>query len=165
MTNDKIHADPRSLVPRVARLKAEGRTIVFGNGCFELLHVGHLRYLEGAKALGDVLVIAVNTDESMAMIKPGRPPVVPDYERMEMVAALEIVDFVVPLTERNPVELIKLLRPDVHTKGTDYDPETMPETPVVRGYGGRVAIVGDPKEHSTTEVLAALRERDGAGEP
>ncbi len=140
--------------------RAQGKTIVFACGCFELLHVGHVRYLNGAREEGDVLVLAVNTDESIARIKPGRRPVNPDHERFELLAALRAVDVVIPLPESTPVELIRYLKPEVHTKGTDYTPEMIPEREVVESYGGRVAIVGDPKEHSTTEMLRAIRDEN-----
>lgn len=153
----KIYEDPHALASRLEELRARGASIIFANGCFELLHVGHVRYLEGAKALGDILVCAVNTDESMKRIKPDRKPVNPDVERFEIVAALEAVDFVVPLRERTPAELLAVLKPDVHTKGTDYTLEMIPERTVVEAYGGRVAIVGDDKRHSTTQMLNDIR--------
>jgi D-beta-D-heptose 7-phosphate kinase/D-beta-D-heptose 1-phosphate adenosyltransferase len=154
----KIILEPIALQPRIEALRRRGKKIVFANGCFELLHVGHIRYLNAAKALGDVLIVAVNTDESMALIKPERRPVNPDIERMEILAALEAVDYVVPLAERTPVELIQLFRPDIHTKGTDYTLDRIPERSVVESYGGRVELVGGPKDHSTTDMLRALRQ-------
>jgi len=157
MSLDKVYVDPETLVDVLAARRRAGAVIVFANGCFELLHVGHVRFLYGAKALGDVLVVAVNTDASMRIIKPDRRPVNRDYERMELIAAFECVDFVVPLRETNPERLIGLYRPDVHTKGTDYTLERIPERHVVESYGGRVALVGDPKTHSTTAMLQALR--------
>ncbi len=113
--------------------------------------------MNGAKALGDVQVCAVNTDESLKIIKPDRKPVNPDVERIEIVAALESVDFVVPLHERTPAELLAILKPDVHTKGTDYTLDMIPERSVVEAYGGRVAIVGDDKSHSTTQMINEIR--------
>ena len=157
MEETKIHARIDTVLERVARHRAGGRTIVFGNGCFDLLHVGHVRYLQAAKRLGDVLIVAVNTDESMRRIKPERPPVQPDVERMELIAALEAVDYVIPLTEDNPISLIERIRPDIHTKGTDYTPQTIPERDAVERYGGRVAIVGDEKNHSTTDLRDRIR--------
>ena len=153
----KIYLDPTRLARRVQRLRARGATVVFANGCFELIHVGHIRYLEAAKALGDVLVVAVNTDESMRLIKPDRRPVNPDRERFEIIAALAAVDFVVPLSERLPTSLIELLRPDVHTKGTDYRIDQIPERIVVESYGGRVELVGGEKRRSTTDMLRSIR--------
>ena len=155
--NPKIYLSPNDLVPHVELLRDQGKTIVFGNGCFELLHVGHIRYLTAAKALGDVLILAVNTDASFKTNKPDRIPVVPDYERFEVVAALEAVDFVVPLKDETPISLIQVLRPHIQAKGTDYNPETMPEKPYIEAYGGKIAIVGDPKDHSTTQILKTLK--------
>lgn len=152
METAKICATVDHLLERLAQHRRRGETIVFGNGCFDLLHVGHARYLQAAKRLGDVLVVAVNTDESMRRIKPDRPPVQPDAERMELIAALGAVDYVVPLSDDNPISLIERIKPDVHTKGTDYTPETIPERQVVERCGGRVAIVGDEKNHSTTDL-------------
>jgi rfaE bifunctional protein nucleotidyltransferase chain/domain len=124
---------------------------------FDLFHVGHLRYLRGAKALADVLVVAVNSDASARLLGkgPGRP-VVPELERAEIVAALACVDHVVLFDSRDVVPVIRALRPDVQVKGTDYTPETIPEAAEVRAYGGRVAVAGDPKDHSTTDLIARL---------
>jgi D-glycero-beta-D-manno-heptose 1-phosphate adenylyltransferase len=157
MSLRKIFEDPDKLVPVLEQRRRSGAMLVFANGCFELLHVGHVRFLYGAKALGDLLVVAVNTDESMRVIKPDRRPVNKDYERLELIAAFEPVDFVVPLRETNPERLIRLYRPDIHTKGTDYTLDRIPERALVESYGGRVELVGDPKDHSTTEMLRALR--------
>ena len=157
MSLRKIFEDPEKLAPVLEARRRSGAVLVFGNGCFELLHVGHVRFLYGAKALGDVLVVAVNTDESMRAIKPDRRPVNNDYERMELMAAFEPVDFVVPLRETNPERLIMLFRPDIHTKGTDYTLDRIPERTIVESYGGRVELVGDLKRHSTTDMLRALR--------
>ena len=162
MSIHRIHLDPKKLRRHIESLRARGKTVVFANGCFELLHVGHVRYLKAAKALGDVLVVAVNTDESLRRIKPDRRPVNPDHERFELLAALEPVDFVVPLHEDTPHSLLDLLRPDIHTKGTDYTLDKIPERTVVESYGGRVEIVGDPKDHSTTAMLEALAKADHA---
>ena len=153
----KLYLDPYELRTVLDQHREHGETVVFANGCFELLHVGHIRYLRGAKELGDILVVAVNTDASMKLIKPDRQPPNPDQERYEILGALEMVDYVVPLRERTPTELIGLLRPDVHTKGTDYRDRPIPESKVVEAYGGRVALVGDEKNHSTTDILRKLR--------
>lgn len=129
---------------------------MFANGCFDVLHVGHIRYLQGAKSLGDLLVVGVNSDRQVAVLKgPGRP-IMPDTERAEMVASIAAVDFVTVFDEPTVENLLLALRPDVHAKGTDYTEETVPEREVVRSYGGRVAIVGDPKNHSTSEILDRL---------
>ena len=142
-----------------ARARRAGKSIALANGIFDLFHVGHLRYLEGAKALADVLVVAVNSDASTRRNKgPGRP-VVPEAERAEIVAALACVDHVVVFGSRTVVPLIRKLRPDVHVKGTDYTPETIPEAAEVARYGGRAAVAGDPKDHSTTEILRRLSPR------
>lgn len=137
-------------------LAREGRTLAFANGVFDLLHVGHVRYLRGARALADALLVAVNSDGSTRAYKgPGRP-VVPEAERAELVAALACVDAVVVFDDPDVRRLLAVLRPELHVKGTDYTPDTVPERTVVEAYGGRVAIAGDPKDHSTTATLEAL---------
>jgi rfaE bifunctional protein nucleotidyltransferase chain/domain len=139
-----------------AAATAAGKTVALANGVFDLFHVGHLRYLQGARAEADLLVVAVNDDRSTRENKgPGRP-VVSESERAEIVAGLACVDHVVLFGSRDVVPVIRALRPDVHVKGTDYTPETIPEAAEVRAYGGRVAVAGDPKRHSTTELLATL---------
>ena len=147
-------------LPRVrAEASAAGRTVALANGIFDLFHVGHLRYLQGAKAEADLLLVAVNSDASTRRNKgPGRP-VVPQAERAEIVAALACVDHVVVFGSRTVVPLIRKLRPDVHVKGTDYTPETIPEAAEVARYGGRAAVAGDPKDHSTTDLLRRLSPR------
>ncbi len=138
------------------RLRREGRRIAFANGCFDLLHVGHVRYLRAAREQGDVLVVGVNGDRAVRELKgPGRP-VLPVEARAELVAALEPVDYVVVFEESVAVELLRELRPQVHCKGTDYTPESVPERRVVESYGGEVHIVGDPKSHSTRDILAEV---------
>jgi D-beta-D-heptose 7-phosphate kinase/D-beta-D-heptose 1-phosphate adenosyltransferase len=158
VSTQKIFLDPTSLVPHLEELRSRGLKIVTANGCFELLHVGHIHYLQAAKALGDVLIVAVNTDDSMRLIKPDRRPVNRDQERFEIIAALEMVDYVVPLSERTPTSLLELIKPDVHTKGTDYSIDRLPEREVVERHGGRVELVGGPKAHSTTDMLRVLRD-------
>jgi rfaE bifunctional protein nucleotidyltransferase chain/domain len=136
--------------------RARGKTIALANGVFDLFHVGHLRYLQGAKALADVLVVAVNSDASTRGLKgPGRP-LVPEGERVEILLGLACVDHVVLFDTPDVVPVIRSLRPEVQVKGTDYTPETIPERAEVQSYGGRVAVAGDPKGHSTTEILARL---------
>ncbi len=143
----------------VAADRAGGRTIALANGCFDVVHVGHVRYLTGAAAEADRLVVAINDDRSVAALKgPGRP-VLPAAERAELVAAFAVVDYVVVFSESTVAELLGVLRPDVHCKGTDYTVETVPERAIVRGYGGRTAIVGDPKAHSTRDLIAAIARR------
>jgi rfaE bifunctional protein nucleotidyltransferase chain/domain len=145
------------LLELAARERAAGRTVVFANGAFDLLHVGHVRYLEAARREGGWLAVGVNADASVARAKgPGRP-IVPARERAELVAALAAVDAVVLFEEDSPAALMAALRPDVHAKGTDYAADAVPERDVVAAYGGRTVIVGDPKDHSTTEVIARLR--------
>ena len=139
----------------LARLPSAG--VVTTHGCFELLHVGHTRYLEAARAEGDCLVVLVNTDASMGRLKPDRELLVPQAERMEVIAALASVDFVVPLEGDTPTSMLAHIQPAVHVKGTDYDAETLPEREVVERHGGRIAIVGPAKEWSSP----ALRERLG----
>ena len=143
---------------RIAALKAQGKKVAFANGHFDLLHVGHLRYLQDARAQGDALVVAVNDDASVASLKgPGRP-VVPSTERAELLAALEPVDFVVIFAGDSPAPLLAELQPDVHCKGTDYgSPERVPEYEVVRAYGGRTALVGDPKDHATSDLISRVK--------
>jgi rfaE bifunctional protein nucleotidyltransferase chain/domain len=139
-----------------AEATRQGRTIALANGIFDLFHVGHLRYLQGARGEADLLLVAVNSDASTRASKgPGRP-VVPEGERAEIVAGLACVDLVVVFPWPDVVPIIRALRPDVHVKGTDYTPETIPEAAEVKAYGGRVAVAGDPKNHSTTELIAAL---------
>lgn len=133
-----------------------GRTIAFANGCFDLLHAGHIRYLQAAAAEADRLVVAINDDAAAGSKGPGRP-ILTAQVRAELVAALRGVDYVTIFSEPTVAELLTLLRPDVHCKGTDYTIDTVPERDVVRAYGGRIAIVGDPKDHSTRDLLARIR--------
>ena len=141
----------------VERHKKKGLTVVFANGCFDVLHVGHVRYLEGAKALGDVLVVAINSDLQVVALKGKGQPIVPERERAEVVASLAVVDRVTIFDEPTVETLLMEIKPDIHAKGTDYTEDTVPERAVVRSYGGRVAIVGDPKNHSTSEILDRFR--------
>ena len=137
----------------VREWRAAGEQIVLTNGCFDLIHVGHIRYLQAAKRLGGRLVVAVNSDSSARALKGADRPWIPEQERAEILAALEDVDAVTIFDAPDVTELIRLLRPDIHAKGTDYTAETVPEREVVIACGGRVEIVGDPKDHSTTEFL------------
>jgi rfaE bifunctional protein nucleotidyltransferase chain/domain len=149
------------LIQRVALARESGARIVFANGCFDVLHVGHVRYLAGARELGDVLIVGVNSDEQVAVQKGAGRPVMPATERAEIVAALEPVTYVTIFDEPTVEQLLLALKPDVHAKGTDYTTETVPERDVVRSYGGRVAIVGDPKDHSTSAIIVRLGGLDG----
>ena len=156
MPDNQIVLTREELIERVASAKTNGARVVLANGCFDVLHVGHIRYLAGARKLGDVLVVGINSDEQVAIQKgPGRP-VLPATERAEIVAALESVTYVTIFDEPTVEELLLALKPDVHAKGTDYTLDTVPERDVVRSYGGQVAIVGDPKDHSTSEIIARL---------
>lgn len=144
------------LVAAVAGDRAAGRTLAFANGCFDLLHVGHVRYLQGSAAEADRLIVAVNTDASVRGLKGPDRPVQPEQDRAELVAALRGVSYVVLFSDPNVERLLLLLKPDVHCKGTDYTVETVPERGVVLSYGGRTAIVGDPKNHDTRALIAKI---------
>ena len=144
-----------------AREREHGRTVALANGCFDLLHVGHVRYLQGAAREADVLVVAINDDESVARLKGEGRPILAARERAELVAGLRGVDYVVIFGGPTVAPVIDLMHPDVHCKGTDYTPDTVPEREVVRAYGGRIAIVGDPKAHSTRELVTRIREHLG----
>lgn len=147
------------LLEEAAALRRQGRTIAFANGHFDLLHVGHLRYLQAAAAEADRLVVGINDDASVARLKgPGRP-LVPAAERAELLAALDPVDYVVVFDGDTPVPLLAALRPEVHCKGPDYGtPEEVPEYEIVRAYGGRTALVGDPKDHATSDLIERVRQ-------
>lgn len=149
--------DRPTLVRRAQTARQEGLTIVLANGCFDVLHAGHVRYLEAAKAEGDFLVVGVNSDAQVAQLKGAGRPLLPQEERAEIIGALSAVDLVTIFEEPTVRELLLTLKPDVHAKGTDYTEETVPERDVVRSYGGRVAIVGDPKDHSTSELIDRIK--------
>ncbi len=151
------------LVRALAERRAKNERIVLANGCFDLLHVGHIRYLVGARAEGDVLVVAINSDKGVRELKGAGRPVLPESERAELVAALESVDYVTLFDELNVELLLETLRPNVHAKGTDYTTETVPERAVATRMGIRVAIVGDAKNHSTRDLLAQLAGNKSAG--
>ena len=144
------------LIARVAAARAEGRTVAFANGCFDMLHVGHVRYLQGAAAEADRLIVAINEDATVQKHKGAGRPIMPAEDRAEVVAAIRGVDWVVIFPDDTVSRLLTLLKPDVHCKGTDYTVDTVPERETVRAYGGRTAIVGDPKDHSTRELLKKL---------
>ena len=144
------------LVEAIAHERAAGRTIAFANGCFDLLHVGHVRYLQAAAKEADRLVVAVNDDVSASALKGPDRPIIPAADRAELVAGLRSVDYVVVFGETTVEPLLQLVRPDVHCKGTDYTIDTVPERAVVSAYGGRTAIVGDAKEHSTRALVSRL---------
>jgi D-glycero-beta-D-manno-heptose 1-phosphate adenylyltransferase len=142
-----------NLVAQVNFERAEGRIIVLANGCFDVLHAGHIRYLEAARALGDLLVVGINSDNQVTRLKGQGRPILPERDRAEIVASLVAVDLVTIFDEPTVTELLLAIRPDLHAKGTDYTEETVPEREVVRSFGGRVKIVGDPKNHSTSELI------------
>jgi rfaE bifunctional protein nucleotidyltransferase chain/domain len=148
------------LVESVAQDRAAGQSVAFANGCFDLLHVGHVRYLQGAAREGDRLVVAINDDQSVAGLKGAGRPVLAAPDRAELVAALRGVDYVVIFGDPNVERLLRLIKPDVHCKGTDYTVDSVPERAVVQAYGGRTAIVGDQKNHATRELISRI-----AGEP
>ncbi|MCI0341040.1 MAG: adenylyltransferase/cytidyltransferase family protein [Planctomycetales bacterium] len=155
----EVARDLADLCARVAARRGAGTRVVLANGHFDLLHVGHVRYLQGARACGDLLVVAVNGDESTRRLKgPGRP-FLPAAERAEIVAAISGVDFVLVFEEPDVAGILRAVKPDVHAKGTDYTAETVPERAVVQEYGGAVKIVGDAKGHSTTDLVARVRGR------
>jgi rfaE bifunctional protein nucleotidyltransferase chain/domain len=151
--------DLEGLRNAIALLRAEGKTIALANGHFDLVHVGHLRYLRAAAGEADALVVALNDDTSVRSLKGAGRPVVPAAERAELLAALEPVDYVVIFSGDSPAPLIAELEPDVHCKGTDYvSPEGVPEHGIVAAYGGRTAIVGDPKDHATSDLISRVRQ-------
>ncbi len=156
-SNDKI-LNREKLRAQVERWRGEGEQIVLANGNFDLLHVGHVRYLRGAKQLGGKLIVAINSDNSVLALKGEGRPIMPEQERAEILAALADVDAVVIFAELDVRALIREIRPDIQTKGTDYTADSVPERDAVREVGGRVEIVGDPKDHSTTEIIRSRLE-------
>ena len=155
----------RELTDAVAHDRAAGRRIAFANGCFDLLHVGHVRYLQGAAAEADRLVVAIKDDQSVAQLKGPDQPILPAADRAVLVAALRGVDYVVIFSDPNVERLLLLITPDVHCKGTDYTVESVPERQVVQAYGGRTAIVGDPKSHGTRDVIARIADAGSGASP
>lgn len=154
--NRKFIRDPEALLHIVDELKSQGKRIVMTNGCFDVLHVGHIRCLKGAKEQGDVLIVAVNDDASMRRLKLAGRPIMPESERIEILEALECVDFITLFSEERVDRLLLMLKPHIHAKGTDYTEETVPERETVLSYGGRIAIVGDAKTHSTSDLIRAI---------
>jgi len=159
MTSPQNVLDRKHLIEVVSIARRNGARIVFANGCFDVLHVGHIRYLEGARQLGDILIVGVNSDQQVAVQKGSGRPIMPEAERAELLASLESVSYVTIFDEPTVEELLLALKPDVHAKGTDYTVDTVPEREVVRSYGGQVAIVGDPKDHSTSQILSRMGEQ------
>jgi rfaE bifunctional protein nucleotidyltransferase chain/domain len=149
------------LSKKVQALKAQGKTVVFANGCFDLLHVGHVRYLRGAKALGDVLVLALNSDDSIRRLKGKERPLLPLADRLGILSAFEMVDFVTAFEDDTVTPLLLKLKPDIHAKGTDYTPDTVPEKATMDSIGGRVAVVGDPKDHASKNLIQEILKKYG----
>lgn len=137
--------------------RAKGKSIAFANGCFDVLHVGHIRYLQDAARVADVLVVGVNGDDSVRVLKGEGRPVMPEKERAELISAIRGVGYVTIFHENSPSRLLQALRPDFQCKGTDYTPDSVPEAEIVKAYGGRVVIVGDPKDHSTSDLLKKMK--------
>lgn len=148
--------DRNRLIARVAIARRQGARVVMANGCFDILHVGHVRYLEAARALGDLLVVGINADEQVRKLKGAGRPFVGERERAEMIASLRSVHYVTIFPEPTVEELLLSIKPDYHAKGTDYTVESVPERHIVESYGGRVAIVGDPKDHSSSDFVLKL---------
>jgi rfaE bifunctional protein nucleotidyltransferase chain/domain len=144
------------LITIVETARKNSQRIVFANGCFDVLHVGHVRYLEAAKALGDLLIVGINSDEQTRRLKGEGRPFMPEDQRAEIISSLEVVDFVTVFDEPTVAELLLALKPDIHAKGTDYTEDSVPERHVVRSFGGQVAIVGDTKNHSSSEMIEKL---------
>jgi len=139
--------------------KSKGKKVIFANGVFDILHVGHIRYLKGARELGDILVVAVNSDASVKSYKGDDRPHTPEAERLEILASLDMIDYLVLFSDPDVGRLLLELEPHVQAKGTDYTEETVPEKDIVASYGGKVAIVGDPKDHSSTEMIQKVRNK------
>lgn len=156
MSEERI-VDRRTVIDRVREARDRGLTVVLANGCFDVLHAGHVRYLEAAKSIGDILVVGINSDGQVATLKGAGRPLLPESERAEIVAALAAVDLVTIFNEPTVEELLLAIKPDIHAKGTDYTEDTVPERDVVRSFGGRTAIVGDPKDHSTSDMIRRVK--------
>jgi len=138
-------------------LKQKGKTVVFCNGCFDLIHVGHIRYLKAAKDLGDVLILALNSDDSIRKLKGKGRPLMPLAERIEILSEFPFIDYITSFNEKTVSNLLKILKPDIHAKGTDYTEKTVPERETVLDYGGSIAITGDPKNHSASEIINKIK--------
>jgi len=156
--------DRESLIERINSARSKGACVVLANGCFDIVHVGHVRYLAAAKALGDLLVVGINSDEQTRRLKGNDRPLVPQEQRAEIISSIEAVDFVTIFEEPTVEALLLALKPDIHAKGTDYTEDSVPERDVVRSFGGRVAIVGDPKDHSSSQMIERLGKKPQAEE-
>lgn len=159
MGNERVVNQPE-LLRLVAEARTKGRRVVFANGCFDVLHVGHVRYLEAAKALGDLLIVGINSDKQTRRLKGEGRPLMPQDQRAEIVSSIGAVDLVTVFDEPTVEQLLLALKPDIHAKGTDYTEDTVPERAVVRSYGGRVAIAGDPKDHSSSQIIGLVENRE-----
>ena len=148
--------DRERLIERINSARTNGARIVMANGCFDVLHVGHVRYLKAAKTLGDLLIVGINSDEQTRRLKGAGRPFLPQEQRAEIISSIEAVDFVTIFEEPTVEQLLLALKPDIHAKGTDYTQDSVPERDVVRSFGGRVAIVGDPKDHSSSQIIEKL---------
>ena len=153
--------DHDRLAVKIQALQARGKKVVFTNGCFDILHVGHVRYLRGARALGDALVLAVNSDESVQRLKGKERPLLPLEDRLGILGAFEMVDFVTAFEDDTVTPLLLKLKPNIHAKGTDYTPDSIPEKDTVASYGGSVAVVGDPKDHASKNLIKEIVEKYG----
>jgi len=149
------------LAKKIDELKKQGKKVIFANGCFDLLHVGHIRYLRGAKALGDVLVLAINNDASVRRLKGPERPLLPLEDRLGILSAFEMIDFVTAFEEDTVSPLLLKLKPNVQVKGTDYTPDTIPEKDTVASFGGEVAVVGDPKDHASKNLIQEILRKYG----
>lgn len=161
----QVVLDHAELSKKLEALKSQGKKIVFTNGCFDILHVGHVRYLRGAKALGDVLVLAVNSDESVRRLKGKERPLLALTDRLGILSAFEMVDFVTAFEEDTVTPLLLKLKPHIQAKGTDYTPDTVPEKDTVASFGGKVAVVGDPKDHASKNLIKEILEKYGPLSP
>jgi len=157
----EVVLDRKVLAGKIRALQAKGEKIVFANGCFDLLHVGHVRYLREAKTLGDKLVLALNTDESIRRLKGPQRPLMSLEDRLGVLSQFEMIDFVTAFEEDTATPLLLALKPDIQAKGTDYTPDNVPEKDTVASYGGRVAVVGDPKDHSSKDLIKEILSRYG----
>jgi D-glycero-beta-D-manno-heptose 1-phosphate adenylyltransferase len=160
MTTDSAPILERTrLIARAAVERSRGAKIVLANGCFDLIHAGHIRYLQGAKDLGDILIVGINSDDQVLLQKGEGRPFMPENERAEIISSLRCVDFVTVFPESTVEALLLAIKPDFHAKGTDYTVDTVPERETVRSYGGTVAIVGDPKDHSSTSMIESIKNK------
>ncbi len=157
VTTNYFILDRAALIERTGEARSRGNKIILANGCFDLFHVGHVRYLAGAKAIGGFLIVGINSDRQVSRLKGAGRPFMPEDERAEIVASFRFVDAVIIFDEPTAEELIRAIRPDFHAKGTDYTTETVPEREIVLACGGQVAIVGDPKDHSSSELIETMR--------